>query len=262
MKHLLAILVVATVGGTAVADPAYKCHAVDAATKLRADFAQPVSLADLAAWVVGFSCKNVVFTPEVAKHATRVHIAAPNEMTPKQAIQLFLDAVDATGLVATDKGDTIVIKLGANMPSTCPDTTASNPPANNQPATAPPAADELTDAELDAGIKATDATHVTITTKLLDKIFANPTAIAGGARVVPAVANGKPIGFKLYAIRPSSVFARLGLQNGDTLTQINGFDLTSADKALEAYTKLREATTLQVDVQRGGKAVSIYVTVK
>ncbi len=69
-------------------------------------------------------------------------------------------------------------------------------------------------------------------------------AVAKGARVVPAVKNGKPDGFKLYAIRPSSVYAKLGLQNGDTLQSINGFDLTSADKALEVYTKLREATSL------------------
>ena len=68
--------------------------------------------------------------------------------------------------------------------------------------------------------------------------------VAKGARVVPAVKNGKPDGFKLYAIRPSSVYAKLGLQNGDTLQSINGFELTSADKALEVYTKLREATSL------------------
>ena len=50
-------------------------------------------------------------------------------------------------------------------------------------------------------------------------------------------------GFKLYAIRPSSVYAKIGLTNGDTLSAINGLELTTADKALEVYTKLREATS-------------------
>ena len=70
---------------------------------------------------------------------------------------------------------------------------------------------------------------------------------------MPAVKNGKPDGFKLYAIRPSSVYAKLGLTNGDTLQAINGFELTTADKALEVYTKLREATSLEVEVTRRGK---------
>jgi general secretion pathway protein C len=48
-------------------------------------------------------------------------------------------------------------------------------------------------------------------------------AVAKGARVVPAVKNGKPDGFKLYAIRPSSVYSKLGLTNGDTIQSINGF---------------------------------------
>jgi general secretion pathway protein C len=79
---------------------------------------------------------------------------------------------------------------------------------------------------------------------------------------VPAVKDGKPDGFKLYAIRPSSVYSKLGLQNGDTLQSINGFDLTSADKALEVYTKLREATSLQVTVTRRGKQEQIQYSIR
>ncbi len=134
MKLVFAVVAVAVLGRAAAADPMYSCHAVPADTKLYAEFKNPSSLADLATWVLGFSCKNIIFTPEVAQHATRVHIVAPNEMTPKQALQLFIDAVDATGLVVTDKGDTIVIKPGPNMPASCPDVTAA---AAVAPATTP-----------------------------------------------------------------------------------------------------------------------------
>ncbi len=72
----------------------------------------------------------------------------------------------------------------------------------------------------------TDASHVTMTRALLDKIIANPMAAASSVRTVPAVKDGKPAGFKLYAIRPGSLFARLGFLNGDTLVSINGFDLS------------------------------------
>jgi general secretion pathway protein C len=117
-------------------------------------------------------------------------------------------------------------------------------------------------AAIDNGIKKIDDNNYEIDKSLVDKVLANPMAVAKGARVVPAVKNGKPDGFKLYAIRPSSVYAKLGLANGDTLQSINGFELTSADKALEVYTKLREATSLEVNVTRRGKPVTLKYSIR
>lgn len=121
--------------------------------------------------------------------------------------------------------------------------------------------DELQTA-IDNGIKKIDDTTFEIDKSLVEKVLVNPMAVAKGARVVPAMKNGKPEGFKLYAIRPTSVYSKLGLTNGDTLTSINGFELTSADKALEVYTKLREATSLELDVTRRGKPVTLKYTIR
>ena len=121
--------------------------------------------------------------------------------------------------------------------------------------------DDLT-ASIDSGIKKVDDTTFEIDKSLVEKALVNPMALAKGARIVPAMKNGKPEGFKLYAIRPSSVFAKLGLSNGDTLTSINGFELNSADKALEVYTKLREATALELEVTRRGKPVTLKYSIK
>jgi general secretion pathway protein C len=117
-------------------------------------------------------------------------------------------------------------------------------------------------ASVDAGIKKIDESNYEIDKGLVEKVLLNPMAIAKGARVVPSMKNGKPDGFKLYAIRPSSAFAKLGLTNGDTLQSINGFELTSADKALEVYTKLREATSLEVEITRRGKPVTLKYSIK
>ncbi len=117
-------------------------------------------------------------------------------------------------------------------------------------------------AAVDNGIKKIDDNNYEIDKSLVDKVLANPMAIAKGARVVPAVKNGKADGFKLYAIRPSSVYAKLGLSNGDTIQSINGFELTTADKALEVYTKLREATSLEMEVTRRGKPVTLKYTIR
>ena len=82
---------------------------------------------------------------------------------------------------------------------------------------------------------ATGADQYTIRRGLLDRLLADPMAVAKSARIVPAFTAGMPAGFKLYAIRAGSLFAALGLQNGDTVVTINGFDLASPDKSLEVY---------------------------
>jgi general secretion pathway protein C len=133
-------------------------------------------------------------------------------------------------------------------------------PVQEQPPSGEPV-DEL-QASIDNGIKKIDENNYEIDKALVDKVLANPMAVAKGARVVPAVKNGQPDGFKLYAIRPSSVYAKLGLTNGDTLQSINGFELTSADKALEVYTKLREATSLEVSVTRRGKPMTLKYNIR
>jgi type II secretory pathway component PulC len=272
-----ALVLVAIVGSTHIAhaddlDPLYACHVPSPGTKMSASFAPETSLKDLATWVTGFTCKNIVFSSDVPKHATKVTIISPNKMTQKQALALFVDAVEATGLVVQIKPDTIIIKLGPNMPKGCPDTTVSSsgsgggelggwPGASKGTDSTPPPveADEIA---LDKGIRKIDSTHYEITAELIDKILANPMAVSKGARVVPSVKNTKPDGFKLYAIRKDSLFAKLGFQNGDTLQSINGMSIDSADKALEVYVKVREATNLDVAITRQGKPMTISIKIK
>jgi general secretion pathway protein C len=121
--------------------------------------------------------------------------------------------------------------------------------------------DEL-QASIDSGVKSTGENTYEIDRALVDKILANPAAVSKGARVVPATANGKATGFKLYAIRPTSVFAKLGLTNGDTLSSINGIEMTSIDQAMQAYQKLRDANQLEVEIQRRGKPMTLKYSIR
>ena len=141
---------------------------------------------------------------------------------------------------------------------------ATAPVVASAPVAEQPSGEPVDDlqASIDNGIKKIDENNYEIDKSLVDKVFANPMAVAKGARVVPAVKNGQPDGFKLYAIRPSSVYAKLGLTNGDTLQSINGFELTSADKALEVYTKIRDAKSITVDITRRGKSLTLVYTIK
>ena len=83
------------------------------------------------------------------------------------------------------------------------------------------------------------------------------------ASMTLAPAGGLSPSFSLiHAIRPSSIYAKLGLSNGDTIHSINGFELDSLDKGLEVYQKVRDASGLQVSVTRRGKPMTINYSIK
>jgi hypothetical protein len=115
--------------------------------------------------------------------------------------------------------------------------------------------------KLDKSIKC-DGNKCTLTREIVDALLANTAELASGARFVPSIKEGRPNGFKLYAIRPNSVYGRLGFQNGDTVQSLNGLDITSPDKALEAYAKLRAASHLTVDGERRGQKFTLEWVVK
>jgi general secretion pathway protein C len=75
------------------------------------------------------------------------------------------------------------------------------------------------------------------------------------ARIVPAFKDGVSTGFKLFSIRPDSIYSKIGVQNGDVIRRINGYDLNSPEKALEVYSKLKEANRIDIELERSGSVV-------
>jgi general secretion pathway protein C len=137
-----------------------------------------------------------------------------------------------------------------------------NQPPPKPAAAPPPAVAEAAPAgasnpELDQGIKQVSETKYSVNRSLVDKLLQNQGELMRSARVVPHEENGRVVGVKLYGIRKSSLFGKLGLQNGDMLRTINGFDMGSPDSALEAYAKLRSASNLSVALVRRGNAVTM-----
>jgi general secretion pathway protein C len=132
---------------------------------------------------------------------------------------------------------------------------ANTPPVVTQPAINP----ELGD--IDKGVNCS-GNACTVDRSLVEKLLSNTTMLATAARFVPSIKDGKPNGFKLYAIRPQSIFGRIGLQNGDTIKAINGSEMTTPDAALGLYTKLRNASHLSVQVERRGETVALDYTIR
>jgi len=107
------------------------------------------------------------------------------------------------------------------------------------------------------GINKVSDTQYRVDRSLVDRLISNQAELMRSARVIPHSEGGRVVGVKLYGIRRNSLFHQLGIQNGDMLRTINGFDMTSPDKALEAYARLRTADNLSVNVVRRGEAMTI-----
>jgi general secretion pathway protein C len=120
----------------------------------------------------------------------------------------------------------------------------------------------LSEEELNQGITQVSDTSYNVNRSLLDKVLSNQAELMRAARIIPYEENGRVIGVKVYGIRRSSLLGKLGVQNGDVLRTINGFDLSSPDSALEAYTKLREMDQFSIAMMRRGQPRTQEYSVK
>ncbi len=112
------------------------------------------------------------------------------------------------------------------------------------------------------GIRRLDDHHFQIERSTVNNALANLNDLAMQARIVPSFKNGQANGFKLFSIRPDSLYSKIGVQNGDVIQRINGYDMNSPDKALEAYTKLRNANALDLTIERNGQAQSFHYAIQ
>ncbi|MEM9452884.1 MAG: hypothetical protein AAGF11_01810 [Myxococcota bacterium] len=94
---------------------------------------------------------------------------------------------------------------------------------------------------------------------LLDDLMDDPAKLARQARIVPKQEGGSVVGYKFYGIRSGSLPKRLGIENGDMLTAVDGKALTSIDQAMEIYAGLRTATRIELSLERRGKAIALVV---
>jgi hypothetical protein len=86
-----------------------------------------------------------------------------------------------------------------------------------------------------------------------------PAQFAKQARIVPAMQDGKPLGFKLYGIRPNALAKALGFQNGDLVTTVDGKPLDSLDVAMQAYEDAREREKVVIGFERRNAPITLTI---
>lgn len=95
----------------------------------------------------------------------------------------------------------------------------------------------------------------------LDEALRDLAEVAKQARFVPSMTNGVFAGFKVLRLE-RGLFTRAGLCEGDVVLTLNGVPLGSPDQALEAYSALKDAKRVEVALSRGGKPVTLVVTLR
>lgn len=111
-------------------------------------------------------------------------------------------------------------------------------------------------AEMEKGIKKTGEHSYEVQRGTVDSLLGNMAVLSRAARIVPEVRDGKAAGFRLFSVKTDGPFGKIGLQNGDVIYAINGLEMTSPDKALEIYTKLKSANHLAVALERNGQKIT------
>jgi general secretion pathway protein C len=139
---------------------------------------------------------------------------------------------------------------------------ASAAPAAPAAAPAPAGGPGALDPAIAKGIQKVSATEFNVDRGVVDKILENQADLMRQARIVPEQENGKMVGIRLFGVRPDTLLGVLGMENGDRLQTINGFDMTSPEKALEAYARLRTADQLTVQVNRKGSNMNLDYNIK
>lgn len=77
----------------------------------------------------------------------------------------------------------------------------------------------------------------------------NPAALYSQARILPRYENGAMVGVQLNAIRPGSLFSQVGIQDGDTVTQVNGVTVSTPEDGQRLLQEFSSGGALRVTVR-------------
>jgi general secretion pathway protein C len=83
----------------------------------------------------------------------------------------------------------------------------------------------------------------------VQNLVTNPSALFSQARILPKYESGQMVGVQVSAIKPGSLFEQAGLQNGDTITEVNGTPVSGPDGAPQLFQQLTQGGEISI----GGK---------
>ncbi len=125
-----------------------------------------------------------------------------------------------------------------------------------------PGAQSQLEIELGKQISKTGPNEYVIERSAVDRILEAQAELMK-QRIVQDKEGDRVIGLKIFGVKSGSVLSMLGIENGDRLETINGFDMSNPEKMLEFYARLRSgADKLQIHLTRNGKPINVDYTIR
>jgi general secretion pathway protein C len=87
----------------------------------------------------------------------------------------------------------------------------------------------------------------------VDESLRNVHQLLSQVRIRPHFTDGVADGLVVSNIKPNSIFARMGLRNGDIVQGLNGRNIQTPDDVMEMYERLKSGSRLAVQVMRNGE---------
>ena len=116
--------------------------------------------------------------------------------------------------------------------------------------------------DLAAKIQKVSSREFTIERGIVEKILDSQGDLMRATRLMPEEDEGKVRGLRLSEIKPETLLAELGFENGDSIRYINGLEIANASTALEAYSRLKTSDHLTVMLHRGDGTISLNYNVR
>jgi general secretion pathway protein C len=123
-------------------------------------------------------------------------------------------------------------------------------PGSTDAAPAEPAAPEVVASGRDDRIRRTSENGFIVDRRELAGALDGMSGLMTQLRAVAEVRDGRPAGFRLFQIRNDSLFARLGLRDGDVVQRVNGNQIGEPAALLGFLDRLKHEPRVALDIVR------------
>jgi len=176
----------------------------------------------------------------------------------KQELYQIDDMVqDQARVVSISRCKVIVLRNGSEEILECPE-----PDAKTRKGSAPARYSGSTKKEGEYAVKKVSDSEFVVDEAEVENALGNINQLLTQIRVVPNFRDGKADGFKVFAIKPDSIFAKVGLKNGDVIRKVNDNDISSPEKAFQIFQQLRNEKNLSIEISRRGQTQSFNYEIR
>jgi general secretion pathway protein C len=163
---------------------------------------------------------------------------------------------DGPKLVSVARRSAVILRAGRRETIKIEDEEVPKQKKSDKPPTKGKKAAEL------SGIRQSASDTYLIDRREVDHAIENLNSLITEVRAVPFMRDGNNMGFRLFAIKPGSIFERMGLKNGDVVQNVNGTQLTDPSKATGLLGELQTADVITVDLIRQNKPSTLTYNVR